>query len=53
MTNHRAKFDFTVHTVNLSSRGMSVEELLGLAESSSLRVIAKSGESYVVSRLVA
>jgi hypothetical protein len=40
-------------TVDLSSGDMSLEELLGLAESSSLRVITKSGESYVVSRLVA
>lgn len=39
-------------TVDLSSGDMSLEELLGLAEANSLRVIAKSGESYVVSRLV-
>jgi hypothetical protein len=39
-------------TVDLSAGDMSLEELLELAEWNSLRVIAKSGESYVVSRLV-
>ena len=39
-------------TVDLSSRDLSVEELLGLAATNSLRVIARNGESYVISRLV-
>ena len=39
-------------TVDLSSGGLSVEELLGLAAANPLRVIASSGESYVISRLV-
>lgn len=39
-------------TVDLAAAEMSAAELLGLAEASSLRVIARNGESYVVSRLV-
>jgi hypothetical protein len=39
-------------TVDLSSSDLSLEELLGLAAANSLRVIARNGESYVVSRLV-
>ena len=39
-------------TVDLSVGNMSLQALLELADSNSLRVIAKSGESYVVSRLV-
>jgi hypothetical protein len=39
-------------TIDLSSDDMSLQELLGLAEAHSLRVIAQSGESYVISRLV-
>jgi hypothetical protein len=39
-------------TVDLSARDLSVQELLALAESNSLRVIARNGESYVISRLV-
>ena len=39
-------------TVDLSSGDLSVQELLALAESNSLRVIARNGESYVISRLV-
>jgi len=39
-------------TVDLASDGTSLEELLELADSGSLRVIARNGESYVISRLV-
>lgn len=39
-------------TVELAAAALSVDELLRLAGSNSLRVIAKGGESYVVSRLV-
>jgi hypothetical protein len=39
-------------TVDVSSGKLTVQELLALAASHSLRVIAKDGESYVISRLV-
>ena len=39
-------------TVDLASSDLSLEELLGLAAANSLRVIARNGESYVISRLV-
>ena len=39
-------------TVDLASAELPLEELLGLAETHSLRVIARNGESYVISRLV-
>jgi len=39
-------------TVDLSTGEMSAQELLGLAEAHSLRVIARNGESYGVARLV-
>jgi hypothetical protein len=39
-------------TVDLASGGVSLEELLELADSSAVRVIANNGESYVISRLV-
>ena len=39
-------------TVDLSSGNLSVQELLALADSHSLRVIAGNGESYVISRFV-
>jgi hypothetical protein len=38
-------------TVDLAASGMSLEELLGLAAAHSVRVIARNGESYVISRL--
>jgi hypothetical protein len=39
-------------TVDLSGGDLSLQELLGLADSHALRVIARNGESYVISRLV-
>ena len=39
-------------TVDLSAGDLSLQELLGLADSHSLRIIARNGESYVISRLV-
>ena len=39
-------------TVDLSAGDVSLQELLGLADSHALRVIARNGESYVISRLV-
>jgi hypothetical protein len=39
-------------TVDLSATNLSLQELLGLADSQALRVIARNGESYVISRLV-
>ena len=39
-------------TVDLSTRDLSVQELLALAEANALRVIARNGESYVIARLV-
>lgn len=38
-------------TLDLSSGDMPLDELLELAAAHSLRVIAKNGESYVISRL--
>jgi hypothetical protein len=43
--------DLPGRTVDLAAGEMSVDELLRLADSNSLRVIAKAGESYLVSRL--
>ena len=39
-------------TIDLASSDLSLQELLGLADSHALRVIARNGESYVISRLV-
>ena len=39
-------------TVELTSGDVSLDELLRLAEGSPLRVIARNGESYLISRLV-
>jgi hypothetical protein len=39
-------------TVDLSAADLSLQELLGLADDHVLRVIARNGESYVISRLV-
>jgi hypothetical protein len=39
-------------TVDLSAASRSLQELLELADNQPLRVIARNGESYVISRLV-
>lgn len=39
-------------TVDLASARVSLEELLAMAASSSIRVMAEDGESYLISRLV-
>ncbi|MFQ3789549.1 hypothetical protein [Halomonas sp. A29] len=44
--------DLAQQTIDLSSVKVSLEELLTLAASSSVRVIAEDGESYMISRLV-
>ncbi|MFC3282649.1 hypothetical protein [Litchfieldella rifensis] len=44
--------DLPQRTVNLSSDRIPLDELLTLATLSSIRVIAKNGESYKISRLV-
>jgi hypothetical protein len=44
--------DLPNKTVDLSAGDLSLQELLGLADSHALRVIARNGESYVISRLV-
>jgi hypothetical protein len=39
-------------TVDLAAGDRTLEELLGFADKHALRVIARNGESYVISRLV-
>jgi hypothetical protein len=44
--------DLPSQTVDLAAGDLSLQDLLELADEHSLRVIARNGESYVISRLI-